>query len=38
MRRIVRYEKHGDELVALCEDENGDRWYILICKGGKFTF
>ena len=38
MRRIVRYEKHGDELVALCENDNGDRWYILISKGNNFTF
>jgi hypothetical protein len=38
MRRIVRYERHGDELVALCENDNGDRWYILISKGGEVTF
>lgn len=35
---VIRYETHGDELVALREKADGERFYQLIHKGGNFTF
>lgn len=35
---VIRYETHGDELVALREKADGERFYQLIHKAGNFTF
>lgn len=35
---VIRYETHGDELVALREKADGERFYQLIRKGKNFTF
>lgn len=38
MKKIIRYETHGDETVAVCEDDDGNRWYMLIIKNGEVMF
>ena len=35
---VIRYEAYGDELVALREKADGERFYQLIHKAGNFTF
>ena len=38
MRTIIRYETDGEDLIAVCEDDNGNRWYEVIIRNGKVTF
>ena len=35
---VIRYEAYGDELVALREKADGERFYQLIHKAGNFTY
>jgi hypothetical protein len=38
MRKIIRYEMDGEDLVAVCEDDDGNRWYMPIIKNGEVVF
>lgn len=38
MRKIIRYEIDGEDLVAVCEDDDGNRWYMLISRNGEVVF
>jgi hypothetical protein len=35
---VIRYEAYGDELVALREKADGERFYQLIHKSGQYAF
>lgn len=35
---IVRYETDGDTLIAVCENQNGERWYEVIKVKEEFSF
>ena len=32
---IVRHERDGDDICALWENEDGDRWYVQVVINGK---
>jgi len=32
---IVRHERDGDNVVALWENEDGDRWYVQVVINGE---
>ena len=32
---IVRHERDGDNISALWENDNGDRWYVQVVINGK---
>jgi hypothetical protein len=38
MRTIIRYEVDGEDLIAVCEDDDGNRWYEVIVRNGEVTF
>jgi hypothetical protein len=35
---LVRFEREGEDIVALWEDRKGNRWYEVIVKNGIVQF
>lgn len=35
---LVRYEREGNDIIALWEDNEGNRWYEVIVKDGIVQF
>lgn len=35
---IIRYEGDDTNLVAVCENQDGDRWYMPIIVDGEVSF
>jgi len=38
VKSFVRYERDGDSLWALWENEEGDRWYEAVILNGEVQF
>ena len=38
MRKIIRYEYEDDNIIAVCEDDEGNRWYEVIMRDGEIVF